>query len=57
VWFDVPREELRRRLDARVGEGGPDSVRVPDDVLDRYLAGFEAPGPEEKDVVRFTSAP
>jgi predicted kinase len=57
VWFDVPREELRRRLDARVGEGGPDSVRVPDAVLDRYVAGFEAPGPEEEDVVRFTSAP
>lgn len=52
VWFDVPRAELRRRLRLRDTQSGPDAVHVPDDLLDRYLAGFEPPAPDETDVRR-----
>lgn len=52
VWFDVGPEELRRRLRDRDRQPGPDAVHVPDALLERYLAGFEAPGPDETDVTR-----
>lgn len=52
VYFDVPREELLRRLNARSdGPGDPDSINVSAAQLDIYAAGFQAPGPDETDVV------
>lgn len=59
VWFDVPREELARRLRARAAHPGPDAVEVSEELLATYLAGFEPPGADETDVVRHvdTSAP
>lgn len=58
VWFDVGPEELRRRLCERDTREGADAVHVPAVLLDRYLAGFEAPGPDETDVTRVApSAP
>lgn len=50
VHLDVPPEELRRRLAAR-RTTHPDEFVVPLEVLEGYLAGFEAPGPDEGDVL------
>lgn len=49
VHLATPPDVLRRRLRARRGAHEDDFV-VDDDLLDRYLAGFEAPGPDEDDV-------
>lgn len=58
VWFDIGEDELRRRLQERDAQTGPDAVHVPHSLLERYLAGFEAPGPDETDVRRVApSAP
>lgn len=40
---------LRQRLAARRGSG-PDDFTVDPGLLETYLAGFEAPGPDERDV-------
>ena len=51
VYFDVPRAELLRRLAARSKAGpGADTVVVPVDLLDAYIAGFEWPQSDEVDV-------
>ncbi|MCD5314320.1 AAA family ATPase [Kineosporia babensis] len=47
--FDVPREELLRRLAGR-GSAGPDDIAVPAELLDRFIAGFEWPTADETDV-------
>lgn len=48
---DVPADvdEIRRRLSLRRGAHADDVV-VPPELLDRYVAGFEAPGLDEPDV-------
>ncbi|GAA5145216.1 hypothetical protein GCM10023340_14150 [Nocardioides marinquilinus] len=50
VYLPVDEAELRRRLEARSGSH-PDDYRLDPDVVTGYLAGFEAPGPDETDVV------
>jgi predicted kinase len=49
VHLATDEAEVRRRLAARRG-AGPDDFVVGADLLARYLAGFEAPGPGEDDV-------
>lgn len=51
LFFDVPAEELHRRLAAR-NAAGPGPHRVPVDTrqLDRWIASFERPGADETDV-------
>lgn len=52
VWLRVEREELRRRL-ARRAERFDANAAFPitDDVLDRFLAGFEEPSGEGEELV------
>lgn len=51
VWFDVPADELHRRLEARnAGPRGADAVVVSHDQLDRWIASFEPPAPDEASV-------
>lgn len=49
VHLDVPADELRRRLALR-RTSHPDDFVVPPAVLERYVAGFERPGEDERDV-------
>ncbi|MDT9591474.1 GNAT family N-acetyltransferase [Nocardioides zeae] len=49
VHLDTPADEIRRRLALRRGAHADDVV-VDGALLDRYLADFEAPGPDEPDV-------
>ena len=51
VYFDVPREELVRRLALRQLDPGPNSARVGQAYLDKFLAGFEAPLDEGETVI------
>lgn len=52
VYFDVPADELHRRLAARnAGPRSADTVVVDPERLDRWIATFEPPGPDEHDVV------
>ncbi len=51
VLFEVPRAELLRRLTERETRSpGPDDVLVSEKLLDRFIAGFEWPAPDETDV-------
>lgn len=51
VFFDVPGDELRRRLRARaLRDGGPDAIVVDDALLDQFASGFERPKDDETDV-------
>lgn len=50
VHLAVPHDVARRRVRARTG-GHADDMLVGSDVFDRYLAGFEPPGPDEDDVI------
>ena len=52
MYLDVPPEELRRRLRARRSRDDADAFPVPDELLDRFLAGFEVPSGEGEEVVR-----
>lgn len=52
VYLDVPPEELRRRLRARRSRDDADAFPVPDELLERFLAGFEVPSGEGEEVVR-----
>jgi predicted kinase len=49
----VDRDEIERRLVRRSGRG-PNDVRVPADLLRRYVARFEAPTPDEGPVREVT---
>lgn len=49
VYMKTPEAVARRRLAARRGAGADDFV-VGADLFDRYVAGFEAPGSDERDV-------
>jgi predicted kinase len=49
VYMDTPETVVRRRLAARRGADADDFV-IDAELLDRYVAGFEARGPEEHDV-------
>lgn len=52
VYFDVPADELHRRLEARNQQPlGPHTVRVSHEQLDRWLRVFEVPGADEAGVV------
>lgn len=51
VYFDVPPEELRRRLRARRARDDADAFPVSDELLARFLAGFEVPRGEGEEVV------
>jgi predicted kinase len=50
AYLPVDEAELRRRLAARAGRHS-DDYRIEADVVTGYLAGFEAPAPDETDVV------
>lgn len=50
VYMRAPLPLLKQRLATRTGSG-PDDQLVPDAMVDRYYAGFEAPGPDEHAVV------
>lgn len=53
VVFDVPREELLRRLaERRTRTPGPDDIEVDAELLEEFIAGFEWPTPDETDVRR-----
>lgn len=55
-FLDTPPAELHRRLAARnAGERGPHAVVVAPEQLDRWIASFEPPGPDEH-AVRVTVA-
>ena len=49
VYLRAPEELLRRRLRARRGDHA-DDLLVSATLLERYLAGFEPPAPDESDV-------
>lgn len=49
VFLDVPELEVRRRLAER-RHAHADDFAISEDLLAGYLAGFEAPGPDEGDV-------
>lgn len=51
VYLKVDRERLRERLAARAARGDANAFPITDDVLDRYLASFEAPDGEGETVV------
>jgi len=51
VYLDVPHEVLRRRLRARRGRDDADAFPVSDELLARFLAGFEVPRGEGEEVV------
>lgn len=50
LYFDVPLDELRRRVSRRRGTG-PDDQIVPETMLARYFNGFERPARDEEDVM------
>ena len=52
VYFEIPREELLRRLALRQLKPGPNSANVGPAYLDKFLAGFEAPVDEGEKVIR-----
>ncbi len=56
VFLDSDDALVRSRLAMRRGSH-PDDVIVDDDLFDRYVQSFEAPGPDERDVtvIRSTS--
>lgn len=47
-------DERRHRLGLRA-DGGPNDIRVPEELLRQYVAGFEVPTPEEGPIREFTS--
>ena len=47
IYFDVPVEELRRRLAARNQNLIPGTFEIDDAALDLFITKFEVPGPEE----------
>lgn len=47
AYLDVPRAELERRLARRAAAGVPGAYTIPPDMLDVFVARFEAPGSEE----------
>ena len=47
IYFDVPVEELRRRLAARNQNLTPGTFEIDDAALDLFITKFEVPGPEE----------
>lgn len=47
VWLTVPKDQLTERLARRRGNGPDDQIVTPAQ-LDAYLAGFEAPAPDER---------
>jgi predicted kinase len=49
VYFETAEAVIRRRLAERRGSH-PDDFVIATDVLDQYVSGFEAPGPDEPDV-------
>jgi len=49
VYFETADPVLRRRLAARRGSH-PDDFVVEAKLFNRYVTGFEAPGPDEQDV-------
>jgi len=55
VYLETPEAVVRRRLAARCGAHADDFV-VDAELLDRYVAGFEAPGPDEHDVTVISTA-
>lgn len=46
IWLHPAEEVIRARVSARRGTG-PHDQKVPDALLSQYLAGFEAPAPDE----------
>jgi predicted kinase len=54
VYLKTPEAVVRRRLAARGGKDADDFV-VDAELLDRYVAGFEAPGPDEHDVTAIST--
>jgi predicted kinase len=54
VYLETSETVLRHRLAARRGAHADDFV-VDAELLDRYVAGFEAPGPDERDVTVITT--
>ncbi len=56
VYFDVPPDVLRARLDARLERDDADAFPVPPELLERFLAGFEVPSGEGEEVVRVRDA-
>jgi predicted kinase len=51
VYLRVPADTLRRRLAVRNQLVGANAVTVSEELLDRYLAGFEAPDGEGERVI------
>jgi predicted kinase len=49
VYLDTAEPVVRRRLAARRGSHADDFI-VEARLLEQYVAGFEAPGPDEEDV-------
>ncbi len=47
IYFDVPVEELRRRLAARNQNLIPGAFEIDDAAPDLFITKFEVPGPEE----------
>lgn len=47
IYFDVPVEELRRRLAARNQNLIPGTFEIDDAAPDLFITKFEVPGPEE----------
>ncbi|MFD2610634.1 AAA family ATPase [Deinococcus taklimakanensis] len=47
IYFDVPVEELRRRLSARNQNLIPGTFEIDDAAPDPFITKFEVPGPEE----------
>lgn len=51
IYCSAPAEELRRRLHSRISNEGPDCAIVTDEMLNRFLKGFETPQADETDIV------
>ena len=47
IYFDVPHEELRRRLRLRNQALPPGTFEIDDAALDLFTAQFEPPAPDE----------
>ncbi len=47
IYFDVPHEELRRRLRLRNQDLPPGTFEIDDAALDLFTAQFEPPAPDE----------
>ncbi|MGW3124688.1 AAA family ATPase [Streptomyces sp. NPDC001107] len=56
IHVKADRTTLQRRLEARNGEEGPNSVTVDETLFSRYLTNFEAPDGEGEQVVMQPSA-